>query len=657
MSLKGRVKLLATAAIAILAIAPMIRACDTWVALPDATRGGVTLLGKNSDRAVFDSGPLMFYPRQQWPAGSQVNVGRLTIPQVEETYRTLGSSPYWCWGYEEGINEYGVAIGNEGVSTRVLTDEIAAQRDGQGPKEGLTGMDLVRLGLERGKTAREALEVITQLLETYGQFGPGLPTLGLEGAYDNSYIIADAREAWVLETAGTKWVARRSTSGFAVISNVLSITTAWDAASPDLVDYAVARGWWPADSIAVFDFARAYADETGLNRDRAKGARTRAACSSGLLGQSSGQIDVPVMMRIARDQTTTPSIDLDVTASSCVAVLPDAATDFPVFWWCPTRPSNSCYVPFFVHADRLPAIVSAAGTYGKRVTPPDKAEKDAFSPDSYWWQARDLCDKTNAAWDTRHPLVRAEFDQMEKAFETELPGVLAKATELREQGKPGEAATMLGDFTDKCLTRVLDKIKELREKFAIEVAEVPDLFKPFVGSYVGNFGPFKEAVFKVVVQNGRLAVDIPAQAVVELKEPDDKGLRHLVLTDAVAVAFDQDAAGNATAMNFHQATEMPKKTAAPDSDLAGVTDDYKPYVGKYSVPPGIVEIAVLVEDGKLALQVPSQDVVQVNPPDEDGRWHFVDDPDASISFDRDGTDRVTKMTLRQVFSLPRAISP
>jgi secernin len=457
--------LLLAVVLAIGAMTPSTQACDTWVALPDATRDGLTILAKNSGRVVFDSGPLMFYPRQEWPAGSEVNLGRIIIPQVEETYATLGSSPYWCWGYEEGVNEYGVAIGNQGVSTKVLADEIAAYAEGRGPKLGPTGMDLVRLGLERGKTAREALGVITKMVETYGQFGPGLPTLGLEGAYDNSYVIAGPDEAWVLDTAGTKWIAKRVSRGIASISNTLSIGVSSDAASSDIVEYAVAKGWWPKDSTEVFDFARAYTDEGGITRDRVQNAKTRAFRSSQLLREYLGQIDVRWMMRIARDRATSPGIDLDVTASSCVAVLPSTADDIPVFWWCPARPSNSCYVPFFVHGKGLPKIVSAAGTYGKRVTPPDEAEKDAFSPSSYWWLARDLCDRTNIKWDQRNALVRAQFDPLEKTFEAGLPEVIMKAVDLRKQGKTNEAATILGAYTQQCLDKVLQKMNQLREEF------------------------------------------------------------------------------------------------------------------------------------------------------------------------------------------------
>lgn len=65
---------------------------------------------------------------------------------MEETFATLGSSPYWCWGYEEGINEHGVAIGNEEIRTKVFTELLAAQARGEEPAPGPMGMDLIRPG-------------------------------------------------------------------------------------------------------------------------------------------------------------------------------------------------------------------------------------------------------------------------------------------------------------------------------------------------------------------------------------------------------------------------------------------------------------------------------------------------------------------------------
>jgi secernin len=440
-------------------------ACDTWVALKDATSGGFTIFAKNSDRIQFDSQPLLFYPGRNWPAESTVNLGRLSIPQVDETYATMGSSPYWCWGYEEGINEFGVSIGNEGIWTRVLSEQIEASEKGKGPKPGPTGMDLVRLGLERGKTARQALDVITDLVERYGQFGSGLPTMGLDGAYENSYIIADPNEAWVLETAGTHWIARKFTSGSTSISNTLSIGDDWDLSSSDIVSHALEKGWWEKDNTDAFHFTAAYLVDSPEQRARAGRALTRQDCSRRLLLEKEGQIDPRWMMRIARDRSSVPSIDLDQTASSCVAVLPDLPDTLPVFWWCPSVPSNCCYVPFFVHGSHLPEMVSAAGTYGKRVVDPSRAGVDSFSSDSYWWLFRDLSDRVRIDWEKRNPVVRAAFDELEIAFAAGLPEVMNRAVALRKEGKRDDAAGVLDAYTAACFEQAVHKVNELRGHF------------------------------------------------------------------------------------------------------------------------------------------------------------------------------------------------
>ncbi len=84
--------------------------CDTWVALKDATLEGRVIFAKNSDRPIFDCQPLLLQPRKRWPAGSRIQMEYIELPQVEETYAHLGSSPYWCWGYEEGLNEWGLVV-------------------------------------------------------------------------------------------------------------------------------------------------------------------------------------------------------------------------------------------------------------------------------------------------------------------------------------------------------------------------------------------------------------------------------------------------------------------------------------------------------------------------------------------------------------------
>ena len=88
--------------------------------------------------------------------------------------------PTWLWGAEHGVNEHGVAIGNEMVNT--VDDPRAAP-------PALLGMDLVRLGLERAASADEALEVMTTLLERHGQGGVGDAVNDV--SYWSSFLVAD----------------------------------------------------------------------------------------------------------------------------------------------------------------------------------------------------------------------------------------------------------------------------------------------------------------------------------------------------------------------------------------------------------------------------------------------------------------------------------
>jgi secernin len=145
----------------------------------------------------------------------------VTLPD-EGASALVGSRPTWCWGIEHGVNEHRVAIGNERVYTH--DDPLAAA-------PGLTGMDLVRLGLERAHNADEAVEVMTRLLERHGQGGPC--RADSDESYFSSFLIADPSGAWVLETSGRSWAAARRDDG-AAISNGLTLGDDWTTASVDV---------------------------------------------------------------------------------------------------------------------------------------------------------------------------------------------------------------------------------------------------------------------------------------------------------------------------------------------------------------------------------------------------------------------------------------
>jgi hypothetical protein len=232
------------------------------------------------------------------------------------------------WGFEHGVNEHRVAIGNE----RIFTVD-----DPRNVSPALTGMDLVRLGLERGRSARQALEVMTALLETHGQGGSG--HAGIDWRYHNGFLLADPTEAWILETSDRHWAARR-VRDVGNVSNGLDLGTDWEHGSADLTTFAVAEGWWPADGGRVH-FARAFRDETGVPPNLAGARRRRAAT---LLADGRGRLTPASLRSILRDHyddgpTHRPRAaddphffslcmhadPLDNTTAAMVAALPAAA--------------------------------------------------------------------------------------------------------------------------------------------------------------------------------------------------------------------------------------------------------------------------------------------------------------------------------------------
>jgi dipeptidase len=257
--------------------------CDTMAARGQATTTGFTLFAKNSDRERNEAQFLEMNPARDYGAGARLDATYITIPQARRTHAVLLSRPFWIWGAEMGANEHGVVIGNEAVHPRAKPQRKAA----------LLGMDLLRLGLERGASAAEALEVITHLLERFGQ-GGNCSHLGRR-YYDNSFIIADHREAFVLETVGRHWAAERIGTTRA-ISNTYTITRTITCASDGLQDFTRKQRWW--NGRGSFDFAAIVTDRANPGLP---GALGRCERSSELLARHTGALDALRMMSNLRD--------------------------------------------------------------------------------------------------------------------------------------------------------------------------------------------------------------------------------------------------------------------------------------------------------------------------------------------------------------------
>lgn len=252
------------------------------VAIPSATSDGAVWFGKNSDREPGEAQLVEHLPARHHTAAN-VQCTYLAIPQTNHTFEVVLSRPFWMWGAEMGANERGVVIGNEAVFTKLPY-----------AKEGLLGMDLLRLALERADCAREALQIITDLITRHGQ-GGACGYRNKKFRYHNSFLIADANEAWVLETADQYWVAEQ-VKGIRTISNLLTIGKEFDLIAPGTFEFARSQGW--CKSADDFDFARCFGD---AKRSDLSGGAVRRACTTQRLSSNEKGVGREDMFATLRD--------------------------------------------------------------------------------------------------------------------------------------------------------------------------------------------------------------------------------------------------------------------------------------------------------------------------------------------------------------------
>jgi dipeptidase len=228
--------------------------CTNILVTKGATADGSTFISYAADSHEL-YGELYFTPRAAHPPGAMRDIvewdtgkflGR--IPQPPLTYQVVGN-----------MNEYQVSIGETTFGGR---EELA------GPAGILDYGSLMYIALERAKTAREAIQVMTSLVAEYGYASTG-----------ESFSIADPNEVWLLEMIGkgkgekgAVWVAVKLPDGtVSAHANQARIRRfpLHDPQNclyaPDVIEFARKKGWFSgndeefsfADTYAPFDFGAA----------------------------------------------------------------------------------------------------------------------------------------------------------------------------------------------------------------------------------------------------------------------------------------------------------------------------------------------------------------------------------------------------------------
>jgi len=391
--------------------------CDTLIATKLSTTDGIAVFGKNSDRLPNEGQHLAFFPAADHTSNSKVKCTYIEIPQTAHTHAVFLSKPYWMWGAEMGVNEHGLVIGNEAIYSKIPANKEPA----------LLGMDLLRLALERAVTPREAMQVIINLLEEFGQGGNC--THEGELYYHNSFIIANADDAWALETIDKQWAAKQIKDVYS-ISNCLTIGNQYDLSSDSLVEFAVQKGIARSKSEFHLDKFHDF-----LYTNFGKG-QTRRATTFNSLDAQKGSVSIASMistLRHHKDENFDPRANLAeqdvcmhagfgpvrITQSTASLVVYLDGTSPIIFATGTSAPCTSLFKPFWM---------DTASFLTEESIPTHLADSN-----SLFWQHERLHRAVLMDYAPRLQAYAPERDEMEKRF---MEGALklrsASAKERRE---------------------------------------------------------------------------------------------------------------------------------------------------------------------------------------------------------------------------------
>ena len=220
-------------------------ACTNFIVTRGASTDGSNMVTYAADSHGLYGSLYQYVPGKytQYMDVTEWDTGRYLgqILQAETRYRTLGNS-----------NEHSLFITETTFGGRPELED---------PKGGIDYGSLIYITLQRAKTAREAIDIIVELANTYGYASSG-----------ESFSLVDTEEAWIMELIGKGpedkgivWVARRIPDGYvSAHANQARITTfPWNDPenclyAKDVADVARKFGWFDGKD-EEFSFAEAYA--------------------------------------------------------------------------------------------------------------------------------------------------------------------------------------------------------------------------------------------------------------------------------------------------------------------------------------------------------------------------------------------------------------
>lgn len=489
-------KKLMTVALLLTAFVMQGWACTNLIVGKNASADGSVIVSYSADSyGMF--GFLCHYPAATYPAGAMRDIyewdtGKFLgqIKEAKQTYNVVGN-----------INEFQVTIAETTFGGRPeLVDTTAIMDYGS----------LIYVALQRSRTAKEAIKIMTSLVKEYGYYSSG-----------ESFTIADPNEAWIMEmigkgpgVKGAVWVAVRIPDDCIAAHANQSRIHKFDMSdkdnclySPDVISFAREMGYFSGAN-KDFSFADAYCplDFSGL---RACEARVWSyynmfskATGQAYLPYVQGESKEPMPLYVKPDRKLSvrdiqqamrdhyEGTPLDITqdlgagpfqmpyrlspltfkvdgqeyfnerpistqqsafsfVSQMRANLPDAIGG--VLWFGLDDANMTVFTPVYCNTDRIPA--SYAEGEGDCVT---------FSWNSAFWIYNWVADMIRPRYSQMVDDMRTVQNELENTYAYAQEGVESAAMKLYNEN-PEKAKEFLTDYTNMCAQTAVDRWKQLGE--------------------------------------------------------------------------------------------------------------------------------------------------------------------------------------------------
>ena len=491
-------------------------ACTNVIITKGASTDGSCLVSYAADSHLL-YGELYFHPAADWKPGSMLAITDWdsykplgSIAQVAHTYQTMGN-----------MNEHQLIIG----------ETTWGGREEQADTNGVMDYgSLIYIGLQRARTAREAIDVIVSLANEYGYPSEG-----------ETFSIADPEEAWVMDIVGKGsdnkgivWVARRIPDGYICAHANQARITRFPLDdpenclyAPDVISFAREKGWFEGED-ADFSFRDAY-NPVDFGGARACDARAWSAfnilCDGQFTYEENGQtvtrpamdwieyvmgheLDNEMPLFVKPSRKISAKDVADVMRDHFVGTPMDMTQDIgaggnacPYRWrpmsfswegerYCNERAIATQQTGFWFVAQArgwLPDEVGALVWFGcddaatSYLTPIYVNSKEVpeclrvgngdilhYSPTSTFWICNRVANACYKMYNYMAPVARAAADAFENSQMAAVPEMDAKLAALVEKGRVRKARKLMTKYTVETAQKQFEAWKELEELLLVK---------------------------------------------------------------------------------------------------------------------------------------------------------------------------------------------